>query len=103
MEIGSVRRPRRIVTGLREDGVSYLARVEEVEEIDYALALPGGPHGERGVEPDPDADRGGFFRIWGADQLPIPLPSDGKAPVFDTKPGADETPEALRRSTTMPP
>jgi quercetin dioxygenase-like cupin family protein len=102
MEIGSVRRPRRIVTGLREDGTSYLARVEDVEEIDYALALPGGPHGEA-ADPDPDADRGGFFRIWGSDRLPIPLPTDGLAPMFDTEPTGEQTPEALRRSTTMPP
>jgi uncharacterized cupin superfamily protein len=103
-EIGTVRRPRRIVTGLREDGTSYLARVENVDEIDYSLALPGGPHGESGpVQVDPDADRGGFFRIWGADRLPIPLPTDGLAPVFNTEPTGDETPEALRRSTTMPP
>jgi hypothetical protein len=103
VEIGAVRKPRRVVTGLRDDGVSYLARVEEVDEIDYALVLPGGPHGEEHAEPDPDADRGGFFRIWGADRLPIPLPTDGLAPVFDTDPSGDEAPEALRRSTTLPP
>jgi quercetin dioxygenase-like cupin family protein len=106
MDIGSVRRPRRIVTGLRDDGSSYLARVDEVEEIDYAITLPGGPHGESSStvnDPDTDADRGGFFRIWGTDRLPIPLPTDGRAPYFDTEPSGEETPEALRRATTLPP
>jgi quercetin dioxygenase-like cupin family protein len=103
-DIGTVRSPRRVVTGLREDGSSYLARVEFVEEIDYSLALPGGPHGESGTKDlDPGADRGGFFRIWGADRLPVPLPTDGLAPVFDTEPSGSQTQEALRRATTMPP
>ena len=33
--IGGVGRPRRIVAGLRDDGVSYPARVEDVEEVVY--------------------------------------------------------------------
>ena len=33
MTVGGVNRPRRIVTGLHEDGTSYLARVEEVDEV----------------------------------------------------------------------
>jgi quercetin dioxygenase-like cupin family protein len=104
MDITEVEKPRRIVSGIRADGSSYLARVEKVEEIDYRFNTPPAP-----AAPGAAGDRtysGGstrFFRIWGSDRLPIPLPTDGRAPFFEFGPSADETPEALRRSATCPP
>jgi mannose-6-phosphate isomerase-like protein (cupin superfamily) len=102
--IADVERPRRIVTGIRSDGTSYVARCELADEIDYALTSPPAP-------PDPDntADKsysgGGtrFFRIWGSDRLPIPLPNDGRAPFLEFGPAPEETPAALARSATCPP
>jgi quercetin dioxygenase-like cupin family protein len=79
---------RRIVTGLREDGTSYFARVEEVEQ-DY--------RGERGT------DRGAkVYRMWANDALPVVVPFDGLAAPLGTQPSPDETPEALRTSSPLP-
>jgi quercetin dioxygenase-like cupin family protein len=86
-------RPRRVVTGMNSDGKTYLARVEEIEEIDYEYALRG-PKGEQ---------IGAIYPVWGADRLPELLPTDGKAPAFDTHPSADEALDALHRSHLLPP
>jgi uncharacterized cupin superfamily protein len=103
--------PRRIVTGTNAGGESYLARVEEVQQVDYPTVLPptpasfdsshtapalGATHGE-------GASHNGFYRIWGTDWLPVPLPTDGRAPYFDFGPSADETPAALRQASILPP
>jgi hypothetical protein len=99
-DIREIRSPRRIVTGTNEQGTSYLARVEEAGEVDYSLVLP--PASDHGAYVW-GGDRGTFHRIWGSDRLPIPLPNDGKAPFFDFEPTPEQTPEALRRSSTQPP
>ena len=120
VDIRDVRRPRRIVTGLDEDGRSYFARVEDVEEIEYEFVLPGPPQAEgngqapaAGHQAAPaeakaapkvwGGDHGGFYRVWGSDRLPIPLPTDGQAPFFDSEPSADEAVRALNRATILPP
>lgn len=76
--------PRRLVTGLRPDGTSYFARVEEVEPT--------------------TRQSGGVvsYRVWGADRLPVELPNDGLTPALASSPSAEETPQALRDSTTLP-
>ena len=76
--------PRRLVTGLRPDGTSYFARVEEVE---------------------PDSSAGGpivRYRIWAADGLPIVLPTDGLQPQLASNPSAEGAARALRDSTPLP-
>ena len=78
--------PRRLVTGRRSDGVSYFARVEEVE--------PSGP--------DVGADDLRLYRIWAADALPVELVAEGAAAPILSGPSAKETPAALRKSTPLP-
>jgi quercetin dioxygenase-like cupin family protein len=104
MDITEVEQPRRIVTGIGEDGKSYLARVEDVEELDYPLNTPPAPV-VPGAEPNRAYSGGSskFFRIWGSDRLPVPLPNDGQTPFFEFGPTPQETPAALRRSATCPP
>jgi hypothetical protein len=88
-------KPRRIVTGMRPDGQSYFARVEEVEEVDYEFGYPAlAKQGE-----DRDLE---IYRIWASDQLPVKLPADGRAAPLASEPTADETPDALRRTTPQP-
>jgi quercetin dioxygenase-like cupin family protein len=59
--------PRRLVTGQRPDGTSVISRVEDAERLD----IPG----DDGRE---------VWRVWGADSLPVQLPTDGIWP-----PGAE--------------
>lgn len=93
-DVAAIRNPKRIVTGLREDGVSYFARVEEVEEVDYASTYPRlADNPNRFIE---------IYRMWAMDQMPIVLPVDGLTAPIDGNPGADETAEALRRSSPQP-
>jgi quercetin dioxygenase-like cupin family protein len=104
-------KPRRIVTGTDAEGKSYLARVEEVDEVDYGYVLPPTPKDFQvegtapalGAETDKGKAHSGFYRIWGADWLPIPLPTDGRAPYFDVQPSPEDTPQALRRASILPP
>jgi len=109
MKITEIVQPRRVVTGIRSDGISYVAREELVEEIDYpyVLSRPAAPDnsGTETTKPASGGYRGGggFFRIWGSDRLPIPLDGDGRSPFFDTEPPPEQTPDALRRAATMPP
>lgn len=110
MDMSDVTKPRRIVTGLDEHGKSYLARVEEVDEVDYSYVLPPTPKDfvAEGTAPALGAKtegkaHNGFFRIWGTDWLPVPLPTDGKTPYFDAQPTPEETPDALRRASILPP
>src|SRR5262249_45030314 len=103
MDIREVTRPRRIVTGLNEEGKSYLARVEEVEPAltDYAIA-----RSVSALDPTfrrPTDTGGGYFRIWASDVLPIPLPTDGKTPPIESRPTPEETPGALRAAYACPP
>ena len=59
--------PKRVVTGQREDGTSYFARVDELEE-DF-----------RGI---------GSYRLWAVDDLAglsVPLPGQG-APLRSAPP-----------------
>jgi uncharacterized cupin superfamily protein len=107
MDLNDVTRPRRIVTGVNANGDSYLARVEEVEPVDYPYVLPPTPKefDSSSAAPALGADKGhsGFFRIWGTDWLPVMLPTDGTAPQFEFGPTAEETPQALRRASILPP
>jgi mannose-6-phosphate isomerase-like protein (cupin superfamily) len=84
------------VTGQDENGQSRVARVEEVRRADYCYVLPGVPEWEA-------AERDGYYRIWGTDQLPLPLPNDGLIPVIDSEPARDEVIQALQRMGASPP
>src|SRR3954470_251256 len=88
-------RPRRIVTGLREDGKSYIAIDEELAAPDWAgqpintndrvsIAYP------RGLP--------NVAAVWSIDELPAELPWDGEAPS-GTHPG----PRGVRVSMGMYP
>lgn len=106
MDWNELRRPRRIVTGLGGDGRSCLARVEEVEQIDYPYVMPDTqtpPPDTAAAETMSTVPGGGYFQMWATDRLPIPLPNDGKAPFLDSEPTAAETPLALRRAHALPP
>jgi quercetin dioxygenase-like cupin family protein len=86
--------PKRFVTGLRADGVSYFARAEEVEEVDYASTYPGlADNPDRPIE---------IYRMWAIDSLPIELPFDGLTAPIDSAPSPEETAEALRRTSPQP-
>jgi uncharacterized cupin superfamily protein len=101
IDIRDVIGPRRIVTGDDLSGRSYVARIDQVMPIDYAYTLPGRtppPPGEAGVR-----QAGAFFRVWASDRLPVPLPTDGKTAPLDFRPGAEETEQALRRASILPP
>lgn len=99
------RRPRRVVTGERADGTSYIARIEEVEEdalqddrwrvVDPAERDAPAPRrlSDRVCE---------VYRIWASDRLPIELPVDGSAAPLLSSPSPDETPGALRRTSRNP-
>jgi hypothetical protein len=90
--------PRRIVTVIDAEGVSRVARVDEVEEVDYEAVFSGSSSSERG--------RGGrmqVWRLWGHDELPFELPTDGMAPRMEGNPAPAEVADALRRSTLPPP
>jgi quercetin dioxygenase-like cupin family protein len=92
--VGTIGLPRRIVTGLREDGVSTFSRVEEVEQVDYPSTYPGlADDPERPIE---------IHRMWAIDSLPLTLPVDGLTPPIDASPSPEETPEALRRTSPQP-
>lgn len=84
---GPATRPRRVVTGQRSDGRSYVARDEA-------------------CEPSSDADRGaeGVVRypVWGSDHLPLRLPFDGGAAPLDGGPTPQTTPGALRAMSPDP-
>ncbi len=100
MDITQVVAPRRIVTGLGPDRRSHLARVEEMEPVraGYVVPLP-----VAALEPTWQEPRGTYYRVWGSDRLPVPLPTDGRAPLFDSAPTPEETPEALRIAAACPP
>jgi len=81
--------PRRIVTAQREDGTSYLARIEEIPEIDYdrpgvdttATAYPGWADG---IRPE--------VRVaWGREELPFELPVDPAETPSGVHPGPTGT------------
>ena len=96
MTTHAFKNPRRIVVGTNEQGRSYFATIEEIEEADYARAYP-----DRTTSPGRPASA--YWRIWGSDHLPFLLPTDGKTPPFDSNPSAGDTKEALRRSYALPP
>ena len=79
--------PRRIVTGLRPNGLSCFARSEEVESVGR---LPGAPEL---VE---------VYRMFAWDELPVRLPVDGTTVRIEGSPSAEETPEAIRRTASLP-
>jgi quercetin dioxygenase-like cupin family protein len=74
--------PKRIVTGQREDGTSYFARVDELEQ-DF-----------RGI---------GSHRVWAVDRLSeLKLPYLTQAALLDPRPSPGETAAALRDSSPHP-
>jgi quercetin dioxygenase-like cupin family protein len=74
--------PKRVVTGQRENGISYFARVDELEQ-DF-----------RGI---------GSYRIWAVDDLAgLRLPFLGQAVPLASRPSAEQTPEALRTAPPQP-
>jgi mannose-6-phosphate isomerase-like protein (cupin superfamily) len=90
--------PRRIVTVIDAEGVSRVARTDEVQEVDYASAFPG-------ADPDEIGSEGlmRVWRLWGHDELPFPLPADGLAPLIETDPTPEQADQAMRASTLPPP
>jgi quercetin dioxygenase-like cupin family protein len=92
MEMVEFVNPRRLITGLDEDGVTHFGRVDEVEEVDYEHSFKGWPRPE-GYK---------IWRLWGHDQLPFELPLDGRAPLMEGNPTPEETALAMRRSTLPP-
>jgi hypothetical protein len=75
------RKPKRIVTGQREDGSSYFVSVEEVDEDFRAI---------------------GSHRMWATDHLPVQLPFLGQeVPLEDPAP-IGELQESLRNSNAKP-
>ncbi len=84
VSFAQVERPRRVICGNRPDGVSYVARLEEVDPVPHPLL-------------------GTYFPIWGSDRLPLYFPSEGLAPQFDSFPTPEETPAALSRAHFLPP
>jgi hypothetical protein len=102
--------PRRIVTGINADGKSYLARLEAVEQVDYPVVLPPTPASFDSSHTAPALGAHGdgpslvgFYRIWASDWLPIPLPNDGTTPFIGFNASPEETPDALRRTSILPP
>ncbi len=74
--------PKRVVTGQREDGTSYLARVDELEQ-DY-----------RGI---------GSYRVWAVDGLDrLRLPYLGQKAPIASSPTEESAAEALRNSPPQP-
>jgi hypothetical protein len=92
VELFGIDKPRRIVTGLRPDGTSDFARVEEVQPIDTDTVFAGRSKPDGGPE---------VHRMWAWDELPT-LPVDGLTAAVDPAPQPDETPDALRRTTPLP-
>lgn len=99
-------KPRRIITGIGADGRSHIARVEEVEQLDYSVGYPG----QARAGEDRVVD---LYRMWAYDSFPIQLPTDGLIPPLDDevtvnghvvrRPASpDETPEVLRRVSAQP-
>ena len=78
--------PTRIISGLRDDGSSFLARVEAVE-ADFRSSPTGSTR---------------VYRMWASDRLPFTLPVDGLAAPIDSEPTAEQTPDALRTSPPHP-
>jgi hypothetical protein len=87
--------PRRLVAGMRDDGTSYFARVEPVEEVEYEYNYPSIAKREPRLTE--------IYRIFGSDHLPIELPNDGLRAPLANEPTAEETHTALRRSSPHPP
>jgi quercetin dioxygenase-like cupin family protein len=75
--------PKRVITGQQEDGTSYFARVDELQQ-DF-----------RGI---------GSYRVWAIDDLPqLRLPFLGREAPLASAPAANGTPEALRTAPPQPP
>jgi hypothetical protein len=84
-------KPRRIVTGQDADGITHLARVEEVPR-DSAAALAPDVLARSYPQGMPDVRA-----VWGCDELPFALPVDGAQPPSLTHPG----PRGVRVSVTQ--
>lgn len=78
--------PRRIVTGQRDDGRSYIARDEACERATSAT-------GDAAVAVHP---------VWASDRLPATFPFDGRSAPVRQEPGAERTPQALRETALDP-
>jgi quercetin dioxygenase-like cupin family protein len=104
MQIRDVVKPRRVVTGMNAEGKSYLARVEEIEVVRPG-AIGGQPMG--GLVPGAGLGagprRGGYYRVWATDQLPVPLPTSGLTAPIDLPHLPEEVPEVLRRAAAVGP
>lgn len=75
--------PRRVIAGQRPDGVSYLARIEEILPV-HARPMSGDG-----------------YRVWGWDDLSACLPTDGLLPQIVSVPDPEQSGEALRSSTSL--
>jgi mannose-6-phosphate isomerase-like protein (cupin superfamily) len=75
------RKPRRVVTKLDDDGLSRIARDEELTEIEYAESAPSiedfYPGWHEGVHPE-------IRIVWGTPDLPFRQPEQQDAPPSPT-------------------
>jgi hypothetical protein len=78
---------RRVVTGLSDDGVSHLSRIDEVDPFVYS--------GSAAHAPD---DLPTVWRLWGHDELPFTMPTEGLAPQMEGNPTPEETARVLSSS-----
>jgi hypothetical protein len=85
------RAPRRIVTALREDGLSYIARTEEVP-ADRSQRLPAEVEARSYPRGVPDVRV-----VWDCDELPVVLPAAADSQPSGRLPG----PRGARVSVTV--
>jgi hypothetical protein len=86
-------KPRRIVTAIDEDGMTYIARVEEVPP-DRSQALPADVQARSYPQGVPDVRV-----VWDCDRLPVTLPADPARQPTGKLPG----PQGVRVSVTILP
>lgn len=86
---------RRIITGIGDDGVSHIARVEDIEQLNYDVTYP--TLGSQGADRICD-----LYRVWAIDDLPVKLPQTGMAPPINPSSIMQYTPEFPLRSIDVP-
>lgn len=104
MKIREIAKPRRIVTGMAPDGSSRIVRVDDLEVVRRgAIGGVGMASLVPGFGIGPSAPRGGYYRTWATDQLPISLPTSGLTAPVHVPHLPDETDEVLRRAAAVGP